>query len=627
MLRDTLMGLLRCRARLSEVDAGRATMLRWVSWYAFFVASLLLLIGIRYPLAAGLPEGSGAGAFLLAMTVGHWYSITFLFTALLLYPLVLLYPNRRFIVSIAVAFAALVMLSVFIDTFVFALYRFHINGMVLSLLFSDAATEIFVFGPGMYLAVAVAILATLLLAWKLACLAGRMSLRPRRRRLGPLLAMILFTVFLGENYWFAWADAAGEVSITRQGRLYPAYFPTRARDHFYEHGIVDPSQAGQQMAFAAGAVDYPKQPLSCAPAEPLKNIFLIVVDSWRYDDFSPEVTPNIDAFSREAIYFSHHYSGGNNTRTGIFSLFYGLPATYWESFLDEQVGALWIEQLLANDYDLAIYASSKLTAPEFHRTVFSKVPELRTQTRAKGVYARDVKATDEFIEHLQQSHDRPLFGFLFYDSPHAYAYDEEFDDLFQPAAEKMGYLTLTNETDPTPYHNLFRKAVRSADKQVGRALQAIRDSGHWDDSIIIVTSDHGQEFNDNGNGYWGHNANYTDVQIRVPFLIKWPGREAAKVDYASSHYDVSTTLMQQAFGCSNAAADYSTGASLFSDENRYGLVVGGFGKFGVRMDDRIYAVDHFGTVEPRTLRDKPLEGKPEPQVMLDAMEQTSRFYK
>ncbi|MCW8839840.1 MAG: DUF3413 domain-containing protein [Gammaproteobacteria bacterium] len=617
------MGLLRCRAQLS--DGGRAAMLRWVSWYAFFVASVLLLIGIRYSLAAGVPEGSSEWTFLLAMSVGHWYSITFLFTFLLLYPLVLLYPGRRFITTIALALATVVLLAVFIDTFVFSLYRFHINGMVLSLLFSDAATEIFVFGPGMYLAVAAATLVTLLLAWKLACLAGRMSLRSGSKWLGPLLGLGLFAVFLGENYWFAWADAAGEVSITRQARLYPVYFPARARDHFYAHGIVEPSQAGQQVALVDGAIDYPKQPLNCVPAEPLPNIFLIVVDSWRYDDFGPEVTPNIHAFSREAIYFSHHYSGGNNTRTGIFSLFYGLPATYWESFLDEQVGALWIEQLLANDYDLAIYASAKLTAPEFNRTVFSKVPGLRTQTRAGGVYERDVKATDEFIGHLSQVGERPLFGFLFYDAPHAYAYDKEFDDLFQPAAEKMSYLTLTDDTDPTPYHNLFRKAVRSADKQVGRALQAIRDSGSWDESIIIVTSDHGQEFNDNGN--WGHNANYTDVQIRVPLLIKWPGREAVTVDYTSSHYDISTTLLQQVFGCRNPASDYSTGASLFSDENRYGLVVGGFGKFGVRMADRIYAVDHFGAVELRTLRAKSLEGKPDPQVMLNAMEQTSRFYK
>jgi len=618
----------RCSLSGESADTGaRRQLIRWTGWYWFLIAIALMLIGMRYPLIAGMPEGMDARGFLLALSAGHWMSLTFLLSLLLFWPLAILLPLRRLLITLSIIFGAAVLIVTVADTFVFSLYRFHINGMVLSLVFGDAGSEIFVFGADVWITAGLIIAACMLGAYLLACLATKLTRRQAPRRLGPILGVMLLAVFLLENGWFAWADAAGEVAITSQARYYPLYMPTRDQKFFYKNGLVDPSKMKKRVGLKSGAVDYPKQPLRCNPGKPMPDIFFIAVDSWRYDEIGEKVSPHIAAFAKEAMRFTHHYSGGNNTRTGLFSLFYGLPATYWEAFLDARAGSVLVNEMVKHDYDMAIYASAKLTSPEFNKTIFAAVKDLRTQTDGDDVYARDVKATDEFVKHMQTTGNSPVFGFLFYDAPHAYAVAPQYRDTFQPAADSMDYFNLGSDTDPTPYRNLHRNAVRSADEQVGRALKAIRDSGHWDNSIIIITADHGQEFNDNGLGFWGHNGNFTDAQIRVPLLIKWPGREPKAIDYTTTHYDISTTLLQQVFGCSTPSTDYSLGTSLFSDANRYGFVTGGFGDFAVRLRNRIDWVDKYGSVHALSANNRELSEAPDPRVMVKAMEETSRFYK
>ena len=51
----------------------------------------------------------------------------------------------------------------------------------------------------------------------------------------------------------------------------------------------------------------------------------IVVESWRFDTMNRENTPNIWEFGQKALVFNNHYSGGNASRFGGFSLLYGLP--------------------------------------------------------------------------------------------------------------------------------------------------------------------------------------------------------------------------------------------------------------------------------------------------------------
>lgn len=606
----------------------RRTLLQWLGWFWLFVATITVLIGLRYAAVAPVPAEAGAATFFAVLTLGHWYVLYFLLAAMVFFPLAILLPHRRLITYLAITVATLCLIALVVDVFVFNLFRFHLNGLVFSLLLSDAADEIFVFSPMVYATTALIIVVLVAVTLLAARLAWRMVGRQTAQRLGLTLGLALFVAFLLQNIWFAWASAAGVVNITTQAGIYPLYFPARADSFFYENGIVEPGSK-QSLALQAqgttGRVHYPRQELHCAAPQPLPNIFWIVIDSWRSDALGAEVTPRIHEFAQQASMFSKHYSGGNNTRTGLFSLFYGLPATYWESFLDARQGAPFVRALLDHDYDLAIYASAKLTGPEFDKTIFAEVADLRKSTNAKSVYGRDELSTEEFIAHITHSDKRPVFGFLFYDAPHSYVAAETFRNHFKPAAPGINYYSLTKDTDPEPILNLYRNSVISVDYLVGNALDAIRAAGMWDDSIIVITGDHAQEFNDNGLGYWGHNGNFTDAQLQVPLLVKWPGKEPQTVAYTTTHFDITASMMTEIFGCQNPIADYGLGTPLFTSGERSGFVVGGFGDFAVRLADRIYWVDKYGGIQVMSADNRVLPEKPDPVLLAKAMRQITDY--
>src|SRR5207237_8848579 len=103
-------------------------------------------------------------------------------------------------------------------------------------------------------------------------------------------------------------------------------------------GLVHRTKAHEEGVIPALAppadrvLNYPQAPLRCESHPPTLNVLLVVIDAMRADALTPEVAPRLNELTRGAIRFDRHYSGGNSSRAGMFSLFYGLPATYWETF-------------------------------------------------------------------------------------------------------------------------------------------------------------------------------------------------------------------------------------------------------------------------------------------------------
>jgi arylsulfatase A-like enzyme len=94
-------------------------------------------------------------------------------------------------------------------------------------------------------------------------------------------------------------------------------------------------------------------------------------------------------------------------------------------------------------------------------------------------------------------------------------------------------------------HALYRGEIEYLDVQFGELLAKLDAEGLYDDTIIVLTADHGEEFADHG-GYW-HGLTLYDEQIHVPLLIKWaansePVGRGAESGLARS-IDVGPTLL------------------------------------------------------------------------------------
>ncbi len=606
----------------------RRALLRWLGWYSAANVPVLIAISLRNLAVSQPPEGGVARAFGVLMFVGHAAFIACL-PAALLAPLILLWPRRRPLLLLGVLTAVLVSGTALVDTVIYQQYRFHLNAEIFNLLFGGAAGEILVFSPAMYGQAALLLLAIVggqalvaRLVWAGVC-------RGPARPAGPLVATLLVTAFVAQTAIHAWADVAGYTPVTRQGRVLLGYVPVTAEKLLGKLGFVSRrADAPLRARDTATSLNYPLRPLDCAGFPSRPNILFVVIDGWRWDALDPAVTPNIARLAQRSLRFTDHWSGGSATRTGIFSLFYGLPGTYWHAVLAEQRGPLFIDELLARGYEVSAFSSAKLINPEFDRTVFARVENLRLRSDGSRPSERDEDLTRDFLEFLERrSAERPFFGLLFYDAPHGYDVPDDFPQPFQPSWDRVDYLDLSPDFDPLPFHNRYLNCVHFDDALVGRVLEGLERKGLLEDTLILVTGDHGQEFNENGLNYWGHDGNFSRYQVAVPLVLYWPGREPAVHHHRTSHFDVVPTLLEELFACTNDPGEYGVGHHLLRAGGRELLLLANYTDYAVVQPDRIVAVYPHG-VEILDPRYRPIPGATlDTGVALEALRLRSRFYR
>jgi membrane-anchored protein YejM (alkaline phosphatase superfamily) len=598
----------------------------WTGW--FYVGNVLILLplSLRFLSAHDASDDALARLFTPLMIVAH-FAVLAALVALVTGVTVLLTRRRSIVAIAAVTAASTLVAGVLIDSVVFQQYRFHINGAILNLLTGGAASETFVFPTTMYLQAALALVLIIAVEWTVAKFVTRWIAFERRAG-GRAFATVLIVVFLTAHALHAWADAVSYTPITRQRKLLPAFHGLTAKSQLLKLGLVSPESridvAGRKED---SDLAYPLAPIACTPSSK-PNIIFIVVDSWRFDALHPAVTPNMASFAPRTMLFADHLSGGSATRTGMFTLFYGIPATYWHDFLGEERGPVFVSELLRQQYAVEVFRSAPLSSPEFHRTIFRDVEGVRLESDGRTPAERDRDLTVDFIRFLNgRDEKRPFFSLLFYDSPHAYDFLPGSPQPFQPSWEEVNYFQLSNSFDPTPFRNRYLNSVHYVDSLVGKALSAIESKGLLENTIVVITGDHGQEFNETRLNYWGHNSNFSHFQTKVPMLVYWPGRSPSRFDHRTSHFDVVPTLMRHALGCSTDFKAYSAGGDLFKAGERDELLLSNFNDFAIVEPTRITSVSQHGTVEVVDPMYREMGVEPDPATMLAAMKLQSRFYK
>ena len=429
---------------------------------------------------------------------------------------------------------------------------------------------------------------------------------------------------------FAWAEARYYMPVTAFTRYLPLYYPLNARHTQLKLGLLDRSQAHEQAVVSSlrrppdGVLNYPLAPLACAPRAPLLNVLYVVIDAMRADALTPEVAPRMAEFARGAVRFDRHYSGGNATRPGMFSLFYGLPAPYWDAFADAVRPPILMEMFRLHDYQLGAFVSAAVyTGMGLDRTALARVPNLRLRTYSPypgaGHSGKDRQVTTEWYEWLdRRDPSRPFWGLVYYNA--VVAIDPPSDaPLIVPVPpgaseqerERARYLT----------------AVHYIDSLFGGVIDDLERRKLLDRTVVVITSDHGMEFDDSGLGFIGHNTAFSEYQLHTPFVVRWPGRPPARVTRRTSHNDLAPTLMTELFRCANPPSDYSSGHSLFSDTEWSWLIAASYSDFAVIEPDRVIVVLPAGyEIRDRNYRLVPNATLPR-DALRAAMREMSRFYR
>lgn len=502
----------------------------------------------------------------------------------------------RSVAMIAVASTSLCVLLVRADSVVFDLYHFHFNGFVLNLLMTPGGVESLGGGNDTYLSIAVIALWHVLLqifAWSLS---RRLVARTGISIRWGAVALGVLAVMLGERLAYGAADIRNDGRILDAAKVYPLYGRTKYRTLAAKFG-VEPSRRQQQMAVDMGQsrLNYPAGEVNFSPVDKPPNVVILVAESLRWDRMTEAIMPNTWRLAQKGQHFTHHYSSGNGTREGLFGLFYGLYGSYWSSFLYAQRGPLLMDRFQELGYQFDIRTSARFSYPEFDRTLFAKVPAnlLHESTSGKLPWELDRDNTDALIDFLKRRDpQRPFMSFFFIESTHARYTFPDAAVIARPYLESVNYATMSRESLAPQIDQLLNRYTNAAhwiDIQLGRIYAELEKQELLDNTIVIVTGDHGEEFMEKG--AWGHNSSFVDEQIRTPLVMWLPGREPAAVDEISSHLDVGTTLLQL-LGAPRDASSYSLGRNLFDIAARPFVVSSDWHSISVITRDMKYRIPY-----------------------------------
>jgi hypothetical protein len=313
-----------------------------------------------------------------------------------------------------------------------------------------------------------------------------------------------------------------------------------------------------------GAGGYPVLDSGAAiPAMARKpNIVFYVPDGLRADMVNETLTPSLRAFGRspDVLTSDRHYSTGHVSEAGIFGLLYGVRAHAFNAFIGNRVPAYPVEILRRNGYHTFFISSSRLNPYPTDQLIrmFDEVVFPANDDEA-------LVALDRYVA-ARRGDGRPYFMLAFFYTPHF---------PFTSAKPQHQRYPLVGPKARPNYMN----DVIQADDYFRQALQRI---GSPDSTVVLFTSDHGEEIRDHG-GFGHASATFWNEKVQVPFYLKLPGSVAPRRAPLSSHVDVWPTIFAHLGVEASASQRWSDGRSLLGgDSSEPAVITGRFFPFADR---------------------------------------------
>ncbi len=346
---------------------------------------------------------------------------------------------------------------------------------------------------------------------------------------------------------------------------------------------------------AAVGAQVPHHPQDGTAARP--NIVLVQVDALRYDALGVDgadasASPHIDQFARDAVVFEQAIAAATWTRASTASMFTSVPPG--SHACEGKDGVLSADNVtLAEALGEANYAragfpnNANITAASgfgqgfdwypydpayplgakestYSLTLYTAVrralAHVDTHRRVEDYYTPAGAQLGRSVQWIEAQGDDRWFVFIHLMEPH--------DPWFTYPVTGEAFGRAENpEPDPAlapRLRSLYAGSVRELDAQLGAFFQRLRAEGLYDDALIILTSDHGEELQDHG-GWW-HGATVYDEQVHVPLIVKLPRNERAgtRVPWQVREIDVPATILGVA-GVEPEPESWD-GETLFTDD-------------------------------------------------------------
>ncbi len=595
--------------------------------YNLFLTSLLFLAFLVF-------NSDYSFSSLLLAILGALSSAAVLYIILYLILFLFSFTGRFGLYLTALCFL-FVNISLIVDFFIYRLYNFHINAMVLNILTSPKALDSIQPGFLSIAGVGAFIVALLLLElfWVRSLLNRDVdTLKIKNRKWNKAIILPLFLVIITEKVSYGFASLFFKTDILNTFRVIPLYQPLTFNRFASKYFNIKIQKQAENFIPSSSLLDYPKKPLVSKKALNKVNIFIIVSDSVNDAILNNMSTPNIAKFKQDSLVFENHYSGGNSTRFGIFSFFYGLNSTYWFPFFSSQKGPVLFDYLKNHGYEINIISSTNTAWPEFNKTAYVNISDKVFDQFKGSPWEKDKQSSRKALDIISKMDtNKPQFTFLFMDAPHGYSFPETHHQ-YKVKNTDINYLTLTKDSpELKDIINSYKNALAYNDMLFGKIITKLKEKGLYDNSIILYTSDHGHELFEYGS--FGHNSSFSKAQTKVPFLMKIPEMPPKAINKMTSHLDFVPTILSY-IGVQNKPDDYSNGYNLLDKHfKRDSVFIANWNNNAIKTDEYTYVFSNLPNKmfnnEIRKNSDYSRAGnkhKIDSTLIMSTMKENSHFY-
>jgi arylsulfatase A-like enzyme len=331
------------------------------------------------------------------------------------------------------------------------------------------------------------------------------------------------------------------------------------------NGVDENCQGGDapKVDVAAPPPPPPPPPPEEKRYEPKKlNVVVLLIDTVRPDHlglygYKRPTSPVLDAWAKDAVVFDRAYAQAPNTPRSIpalllgrypsrikwikrFARFSGLVPEANESMFEVFQSAGWRTEAQSAHWYFERAKHIKDGVDAWDNRGFLSIKESNTQSAAPKLTPRVVKRLDA----LAQEH-KPFVLFAHYFEPHG-------KYMNQRKAKVFGKKLMDK----------YDSEISFVDMHLAPVFEALKRNGLYENTVVVVTSDHGEAFKEHG--FHFHGRTVYDEELRVPLIIRFPGAKPKRVPETVALIDVLPTLAH-ATGVEAKAAQGQSMIPLLTD--------------------------------------------------------------
>lgn len=334
------------------------------------------------------------------------------------------------------------------------------------------------------------------------------------------------------------------------------------------------------------------------------NIIIFLIDAMRPDHlsaygYSRNTSPHINKFASDSIVFTNAYSQCSWTRPSVGVLFTGqYPSSHGaigrEDSLDSRLPTL-AGLMKISGYETAAFSANPNVFPEYG---FKKGFDVFFKIEAPKYYATADRVNESIFKFLdKRSSKKPLFMFVHtMDAHYPYIPPKPYSAKYSGAPIPAKHSGISRQA--LELMNRYDGGISFDDLCFGKLIDRLKSKGMYDNSIIILMSDHGEEFEDHGGLYHGWTL-YEEL-VRIPLIIKLPEsrRAGARSKHTVRIIDIMPTIAElmntkdfsrmygKSFLPSLAGVETkSSPANLYAEENLDGHVLRSWTDDGIKLID------------------------------------------